>query len=224
MPIPVICPGCKTAFRVSDKFAGQTGPCPKCKAPIKIPAASGEVKIHAPDAGPKDVKGKLIFKPIRRLDVTISNNVWLIGLGCAVIAAFAAWVLRRPLQEKLVLQAIGILLVTPGLCVAGYFFLRNREKLDVFSGKGLWLRTTICTAAYLLLWAACAYVFYRYRMPAEVWQLFIILPPMLVLGALAALGSYELDFGSAFLHYAFHVLVIVMLAYCAGMRMWPAIT
>ena len=39
MPIPVICPGCKASFRVSDKFAGKTGPCPKCKTTIKIPEA-----------------------------------------------------------------------------------------------------------------------------------------------------------------------------------------
>jgi hypothetical protein len=60
-------------------------------------------------------------------------------------------------------------------------------------------------------------------MPSEVWHVFIILPPMLTLGALAALGSYELDFGSGFLHCCFQVqvLVIVMLAYCAGMKMWP---
>jgi hypothetical protein len=221
MAIPVICPGCKTAFRVSDKFAGQTGPCPKCKAPIKIPAATGEVKVHAPDAGPKDAKGKLVFKPIRRLDVTISNNAWLIGGGCALIAALAAWLLRRPLQERLLVQALGILLVTPGLALSGYFFLRDREKLDVLSGRALWLRTGICTAAYVLLWAGCAYVYHRYGMPQEVWHLFIILPPMLVLGAFAALGCYDLDFGGGFLHFCLNVLVIVVLAWFAGMKMWP---
>lgn len=40
MPILVTCPGCKAQFNVSEKFAGKTGPCPKCKAPIKIPAAT----------------------------------------------------------------------------------------------------------------------------------------------------------------------------------------
>jgi len=223
MAIPVICPGCKTAFRVSDKFAGQTGPCPKCKAPIKIPAATGEVKIHAPDAGPKDAKGKLVFKPIRRLDVTIGNNAWLIGIGCALVAVFAAWLLGRPLQEKFLLKGVGVLLVTPGLSVAGYFFLRNREKLEVFTGRGLWVRTAICTAAYLVLWGGYAFVRYRYNMPTEIWHLFVILPSLLTLGSLAALGSYELDFGSAFLHYCFHVLAIVVLAYMAGIQMWPKI-
>jgi hypothetical protein len=224
MAIAVICPGCKTSFRVSEKFAGQTGPCPKCKAPIKIPAASSEVKIHGPDAGPKDAKGRPVFKPLRRLDVVISNNVWLIGVGCALVAVFAALLLKKPLQGNFVVRAVATLIVTPGLCVAGYFLLRNREKLDVLSGRGLWLRTAICTGCYLVIWAGYAYVRTRYNIPTEVWQLFVILPSMLMLGAFAALGSYELDFGSALMHYCFHVLAIVMLAYLAGMQMWPTMT
>jgi hypothetical protein len=221
MAIAVICPGCKTSFRVSEKFAGQTGPCPKCKVPIKIPAPSGEVKIHGPDTGPKDAKGRPVFKPLRRIDVVISGNAWLIGLGCLFVAMLAAWLLGGPLREKLVLRVMGTLIVTPGLCVAGYFFLRDREKLEVFSGRGLWLRTAICTACYLLIWAGYAYVHTRYQIPTEVWQLFVILPSMLVLGSLAALGCYELDFGSGFMHYCFHALAIVALAYLAGMKMWP---
>ncbi len=224
MPIPIICPGCKTAFRVSDKFAGQTGPCPKCKAPIKIPAAAAEVKVHGPDQGPKDATGRPVFKPIRRLDVVISNNVWLIGAGSALVTMLAAWMLRDQLQKSFPVRAAATSLVIPGLCVAGYFFLRDREKLDVFSGKELWLRTAICAACYLVIWAGYAYVRTRYNMPTEVWQLFIILPPMLLLGSFAALGCYDLDFGSGFLHCCFQVLVIVVLAYLAGMKMWPTMT
>ena len=48
MAISVVCPSCQARFNVSDKFAGQTGPCPKCKNPIKIPKASGDVTIHEP--------------------------------------------------------------------------------------------------------------------------------------------------------------------------------
>src|SRR5437773_7144533 len=104
--------------------------------------------------------------------------------------------MRRPLQEKFFLQAVGVMLVTPGMCLAGYFFLRDREKLEVFGGKSLWMRTAICTGCYLILWALYAYVHRKYGIPTEVWQLFIILPSMLALGSLAALGCYELDFGS----------------------------
>ena len=51
MAIAVICPSCKSRFSVSDQFAGRTGPCPKCKKPIKIPAVTAEaVVIHEPEA------------------------------------------------------------------------------------------------------------------------------------------------------------------------------
>jgi hypothetical protein len=48
MAISVVCSTCQARFKVSDKFAGQTGPCPKCKNPIKIPKASSDVTIHDP--------------------------------------------------------------------------------------------------------------------------------------------------------------------------------
>ena len=137
---------------------------------------------------PKGHEGTTIFKPIGRLEVAISGNVWLIGVGCAVMAMLAAWLLKKPLMgeprlavpqgKTLLLRAIAILILTPGLSVAGYFLLRDREKLDLF-GESVWLRTAICTAAYLILWGGYAYVRYRYNMPTEVWQLFVILPSML---------------------------------------------
>ena len=37
MAIQVLCSGCGSRFAVSDRFAGKTGPCPKCKKPITIP-------------------------------------------------------------------------------------------------------------------------------------------------------------------------------------------
>ena len=44
MAITIVCPGCHKRFSVSDNFAGQSGPCPKCKTVIKIPEKSTEVK------------------------------------------------------------------------------------------------------------------------------------------------------------------------------------
>ena len=35
MAIDVTCPSCHTRFQVSDKFAGKSGPCPKCKNTIR---------------------------------------------------------------------------------------------------------------------------------------------------------------------------------------------
>ncbi|MEM7784324.1 MAG: hypothetical protein AAF623_13300, partial [Planctomycetota bacterium] len=73
MAIRVTCTKCHTRFNVSDKFAGQTGPCPKCKASIKIPDKSEEVVISAPkSSGPTDTQGRAIIDPIRRHESKIS--------------------------------------------------------------------------------------------------------------------------------------------------------
>ena len=50
MAINVVCPGCRSRFAVSEKFAGKTGPCPKCKQPIVIPTpAAKDVVVHEPE-------------------------------------------------------------------------------------------------------------------------------------------------------------------------------
>mgnify|MGYP000896189276 CR=1 FL=1 len=64
MAILVVCSGCRARFQVSDQFAGKSGPCPKCKAVIKIPTAKeAEVKFHGVASfskGGRDAEGKLI--------------------------------------------------------------------------------------------------------------------------------------------------------------------
>lgn len=54
MPIQVSCPSCKTSFKVSDQFAGKQGPCPKCKAVIRIPKADAPAAAapKAPSGAP----------------------------------------------------------------------------------------------------------------------------------------------------------------------------
>ena len=58
MPILVVCPSCKTSFKVSDQFAGKQGPCPKCKTPIRIPKSEAASPAAAPAA-----PGKQAAKP-----------------------------------------------------------------------------------------------------------------------------------------------------------------
>lgn len=98
MPIPVRCPGCKAEFKVSDKFAGKQGPCPKCKATISIPkldkpggaagAPEPEVKIHGPEeaAGQTKTKtGQPTFKPLARRETRVST----VGMLAAVVTLVA---------------------------------------------------------------------------------------------------------------------------------------
>ena len=92
MPIPVTCPKCHTRFKVSEKFAGQKGPCPKCKEVILVPKLEDEVVISAPVAGPKDGKGRQILKPIKRKENKFST-IQLIAMIGSVIAFLTGAVL-----------------------------------------------------------------------------------------------------------------------------------
>jgi hypothetical protein len=98
MAIAVICPGCKTTFRVSDKFAGQKGPCPKCKTIIEIPKPTGELKLEEPETAataPKDSKGRSILQPIRRQETRVQPLVLGVALGGTLVVVLAAWLLGR---------------------------------------------------------------------------------------------------------------------------------
>src|SRR5205823_1655709 len=99
MAIDVVCTACKTRFQVSEKFAGKSGPCPKCKATIKIPEKAQEVVIHAPEvSGPKDSKGQAVLKPISRTEVRLQTTQIVAIVGATVVVLIAAAILR--LQPK----------------------------------------------------------------------------------------------------------------------------
>ena len=152
MAILVVCPGCKKSFNVDDKFAGKTGPCPKCKTKITIPEKTAEVKIHTPDefsGGGKGVTGKLLLKPIARQETRI-KPVMAAVIGGAVAAAIAwALVVRFVAPEagmlRYLLSGIGLLLVSPPLAVAAYTFLRD-DELEAYRGKQLYIRAAVCAA------------------------------------------------------------------------------
>ena len=92
MAISVVCPSCLKRFNVSDKFAGKSGPCPKCKATIQVPAA--EVKIHVPEqfaTGGRTRTGKLATKPIAREEVKLHPLTAAIIAALAILIVLAAW-------------------------------------------------------------------------------------------------------------------------------------
>src|SRR5437763_17163113 len=95
MAIDVTCPSCHTRFQVSEKFAGKSGPCPKCKTTIKIPEKKDEVVIHAPEvSGPKDSKGQAVLKPISRVEVRLRSTQIATIVGSVVLVLIVALVLR----------------------------------------------------------------------------------------------------------------------------------
>lgn len=215
MPIDVTCPGCHKRFKVSDKFAGKEGPCPNCKAKIRIPDASEQVVVHAPEAhGPKDASGRPTLKPIKRSETRVSpfvvGGVVVFAIACLVVA----FVMRsREGGPPWQLLAAGAWLLGPTLSWAGYSFLRN-DELEPYRGLLLWLRATLCGTVYAILWGG--YVALKANLfdgSIDMQYLLFVVPPFIVVGALSSLATLDLDFGSGAIHYGLYVLVTVTLCW-----------
>ncbi|MEX2026079.1 MAG: hypothetical protein WEH44_02245, partial [Pirellulaceae bacterium] len=156
MAILVVCAKCKARFQVSEKFAGQKGPCPKCKSEITVPDKSQEVKIHEPETfGPKGATGRAVLKPIFREETKWSPvAAGAIG-GLVVVCFILAFVIGRVSQvEKIdargqpagyevggglvyVSLVLGSLALAGGLSFGGYTLVRDSE-LEPYRGQELW--------------------------------------------------------------------------------------
>lgn len=223
MPIDVLCTGCKTRFQVSDKFAGQKGPCPKCKSIIQVPAKTEQVVVHAPEtSGPKDSKGRSVLKPLRRIETRVTPL--RIGLVVGVVVTVLAFALYFRLSHDpkspfpVWPLAAGALLVAPLTCWSGYAFLRD-DELAAHEGRSLWIRTAVCSLAYAALWAA----YYGVKLwlldgkaPVS-WEYVYIVPPVLAVGACVAWGGYELSYGTGLLHVGYYFIVTIALRLVAGL-------
>lgn len=223
MPIPVLCPACKSRFTVSDQFAGRTGPCPKCKQPIKIPEpAAKAVTIHEPDApvATSAGTGRAPTAPIRRVEKAIP--AWkfaALGIG-TVLTMLTAWAAGRVLGAEALKSDLAWLLAAAGLLIAvpcvllGYAAVRNRE-LEPYSGTPLLVRSLACAAVYAALWIAKGQL--PAEQTAEMWQWLYLGPLFVSAGALAALVSLELDWGPAVAHFSLYALFTALLRWLAGL-------
>ena len=221
MPINVLCPGCKKRFSVSEKFAGQQGPCPKCKAVIQIPALEDEVRVHAPeDALPKDSKGRSVVAPVLREETRFSAQLAvLIGSGVIVVFALAA-ILGRSYddgQVPIFLRGLAALALGPTLAVAGYSFLRN-DELEPYRGQELWIRAAACGVAYAVLWGIYAWVQWVLEIDFDVTWLVYVVPPLVFSGGFVAFASLDLDYANGLMHYGLYLLVTVLMRLAAGMQ------
>jgi hypothetical protein len=125
------------------------------------------------------------------------------------------------LQSAILFRGVALALLTPPIVALGYLCFRDPEKLEFYTGSGFWFRVAICCVVYVGLWAAVGALQENLEFPREVWQWFVVAPPMVVLGSLAALGCFDFEFGNAFLHYAFYVFIILALRMVAGMpHLW----
>ena len=221
MPIPVVCPGCRKRFQVSEQFAGRTGPCPHCKTPISIPTADQEVKIHAPEPVSKVASSggqHLVIKPLRHRDMKWRANVAAVIAGGTLLVLLVTYAAQGVLAPSIWLRAIGLLAVSPVLVVGGYAFLYD-DELEPYRGKPLYIRSGILAAAFAALWGAYSYVIAGERV-TELWMWFAMIPPFLVVGALASLACLDLSFGNGFFLYCFYVMATMLLGWAAGLG-WP---
>jgi hypothetical protein len=206
---------------VSDQFAGRTGPCPNCKTPIRIPTPQPEVKIHAPEPVSKVASSggeHLVIKPIAHRDMK-----WRAGVAAAIAGGWlavllAAYLARDILKPSVWLRGIGLLLVSPELVAGGYAFLRD-DEVEPYRGRPLRLRAGILAAIFALLWGIYSFVV-RGGVGDELWTWFVVVPPFLVIGALAAHACLDLDFDNALVLYGFYLVATMLLGWAAGMG-WP---
>src|SRR4029079_15732128 len=150
MPIQVPCPGCLKRFSVADKFAGQKGPCPKCKQIITIPKKEDEVVIHAPDhseAGAIDASGRNVLKTFKRKDTKFQPLLFTAVIGAVLVALLVALVIRSSGHIDLWLEGAAAAILGPPLAWAGYTFLRDPE-LEAHQGMSLILRSLACGLVY----------------------------------------------------------------------------
>ena len=226
MAIRVTCSKCHTRFNVSDKFAGKEGPCPKCKAKIRVPDKSEEVVIEAPKAsGPADSQGRPVLKPIKRSE-TILSTVQKVLIGVCIIAFLAiSLVLRTMITDRadfpIWLLAIAALLIAPALVYAAYTVLRNQE-LDAFIGRELWTRVAICSAIYAISWLAMPIAFYAFNNSYEVGSYVLAGIVMLAIGGVAGMFCLDMDYLMGSVHYGLYMGICLLGRAIAGLGWFPS--
>jgi hypothetical protein len=83
------------------------------------------------------------------------------------------------------------------------------------SGHCSWLvRAVICGVVYALLWGVKGFL--PPDMTTDMWQWVFLAPPFLVAGALAALATLDLDWGTGVAHYSLYVMFTALLRWLAG--------
>ncbi len=225
MAIRVTCPGCHTRFDVSDKFAGQEGPCPKCKKQIKIPEKSDEVVIHGEeDFGPKGASGQQTLKPIFRQNTKVTplriTMIIVPIIGFLIMALLCRVAFPDPTTFPIWLVIPGAIAIAIPCVWGGYTFLRNQEQ-GAFFGQALWGRVGICSGIYALLWVFMLLskiaFFGDYGIGA--WMSALII--MFGLGALACMFTFEIDYLISLVHIGMYLTCCIVVRFCAGIGALP---
>jgi predicted Zn finger-like uncharacterized protein len=228
MAIDVTCPSCHTRFQVSEKFAGKSGPCPKCKKTIKVPELKEQVVIHAPEvSGPVDSKGVAVLKPIARTEVRLSAPLIAGIVGSVLLVLIAAFALRVAYPggaAPAVITILGAVLLGPPLAFAGYTFLRD-DELEPYRGLEVLVRSLACGLAFAAIWGAYWLVFW-YLEQTPNWQVMAAaVPVMVALGAFTSQASFEFELPTGALHYSLYLIATVLLRFILGLDiLWNVTT
>ena len=222
MPISVTCPGCLSRFTVSDKYAGKTGPCPKCKKDLVVPDKNQEVVIRAPEVGAKDSKGVSVLKPLKRAEFKLSTQEIIVAAVLGVVSLSMAIFARVGFSEPpWYLLALGVLALAFPLAWVGYSFFHD-DELEEYSGKERSTRVGVCALIFSVTWGL--YWFLAHYMGSKTLadvdsvQFAVFLVIMFAVGTLGSLAAMELDFGQALLHFAMYFAVTFLLAMIAGVQ------
>jgi hypothetical protein len=219
MPISVVCSGCQSRFSVSHTFAGQTGPCPKCKKPITIPKApTAEVTVHEPEPpAATGGRGRMPTAPIvfqeKPLSVLTIAATTAGALGC-LVAAFVFRLLWGPGGTPVWVLAAGAATLAFPIAWIAYAIVRDRE-LEPYQGASLVLRCGICAVVYASLWGVHAFLPAE-QMAEEFWRWLFVGPVFGFAGALAAFAALDLEWGTASVHFACYVLFTALLRWILG--------
>jgi hypothetical protein len=220
-------------FSVADKFAGQKGPCPKCKTIITIPKKEDEVIIHAPnhsEAGAIGISGQHVLKTFKRKDTKFQPLLFTGVVASVLVALLIALVIRSTGPPETWLKALAAIVLGPPLAWAGYTFLRDPE-LDAYQGLPAVIRSIACGLVYALLWGLYWFLGYRFfglgtdalKHGLEIWMMIVLVVPVFAAGTLAAYASFDLDPGSAFFNCAMYFAVTVILRLVANLPALPGL-
>ncbi len=229
MAIIVTCPGCHKSFSVKDEFGGRKGPCPKCKTIITIPMPDKKVKVHGGEAfetGGTNASGEFVLKPIKRRETIFKPKTFAIITGSALLLFLLTWLLGGILQKVPIAAYVGLILLTPPLVYAPYFFLRDTEAIEDLSKSALIFRTIVCSVIYLAFWTV--YIFFAPALANAFDALFSYMTwpfaaiPLLIMGGIIAAFLFDLEMIDGYVHTTFYVAVTALLFWTAGLSLVPA--
>jgi hypothetical protein len=187
---------------------------------IRVPDKSEEVIIHdAEVSGPTDSQGRSVLKPLEREEFTMSPAMIVGCVGGVIVTIIATLILGSVFKGQTIplwLLSLGAVMLAPPIALAGYSFLRN-DELEPYRGTELAIRIAICAAVYAILWGIYgATKHYLLNDHIEMFHFTFVGPVLLAIGGGTALACLDLDFGNGALHYAFYLLVSVLLRYLIG--------